>query len=121
RRSGVTIRAKGGIATSPVLRQMEFRAGGVNTVRGFEYGTMRGQAFWAAQLDVAPLPGRIRPVVFLDAGRASAAGDLFEGRVLVGAGAGLSIFNGALRFQLSRALSPDDATLRFDIVAGAPR
>ncbi len=120
-RRGATIRAKAGIATSTDLAQMQFRAGGVNTVRGFDYGTLRGQAFWAAQLDVAPIAGRIRPVLFADAGRASAPSDLFHGRVLAGAGVGLSVFGGLLRLDLSRRLSPGDGTLRFDVTAGAPR
>ncbi len=120
-RRGATIRAKAGIATSTDLEQMQFRAGGVNTVRGFDYGTLRGRAFWAAQLDVAPIAGRLRPVLFADAGRASAPGELFEGRVLVGAGVGLSVFGGLLRFDLSRRLSPGDGTLRFDVTAGGPR
>jgi hypothetical protein len=121
KRAGVTIRLKGGIATAPTLRQVAFRLGGVGTVRGHQYGVRRGQAFWATQLDFAPLPGRLRPVLFLDAGQAGAAGDLFAGRVLAGAGAGVSLFSGLLRFDLSRSLSPDDATLRFDIVVQAPR
>jgi len=118
---GATIRAKAGIATNTDLQQMQFRVGGVNTVRGFDYGTLRGQAFWATQLDIAPIRGRIRPVLFADAGRASAPGDLFEGQVLVGAGVGLSVFGGLLRLDLSRRLSPGDGTLRFDVSAGAPR
>ncbi|HEX5386715.1 MAG TPA: hypothetical protein VFW66_08460 [Gemmatimonadales bacterium] len=118
---GVTLRAQGGIATVPTLAQMAFRAGGLATVRGFDYGTQRGQAFWSAQLDVAPIPARIRPVAFIDAGRSAAARDLFSGRVLVGAGIGLSLLRGALRFDLSRRLSPDVATLRFDIVVGGVR
>jgi hypothetical protein len=118
---GATIRAKAGFATDSDLPQMEFRAGGINTVRGFDYGVMRGRAFWAAQLDVAPIRGRIRPVLFADAGRAAEPGDLFEGRVLVGAGAGISLFGGLLRFDLSRRLSPGNGTLRFDVTAGAPR
>ncbi|MGH7632059.1 MAG: ShlB/FhaC/HecB family hemolysin secretion/activation protein [Gemmatimonadales bacterium] len=120
-RRGATIRAKAGIATATDLGQMQFRAGGVNTVRGFDYATLRGRAFWAAQLDVTPIAGRLRPVLFADAGRASAPGELFEGRVLVGAGVGLSVFGGLLRFDLSRRLSPGDGTLRFDVTAGAPR
>ena len=58
-----------------------------------------------------PLPGRLRPVLFLDAGQAGGAGTLFSGRVLAGAGVGLSVFGGLLRFDLSRAVSPDDATV----------
>ncbi|HET8624592.1 MAG TPA: ShlB/FhaC/HecB family hemolysin secretion/activation protein [Gemmatimonadales bacterium] len=120
-RRGITIRGKAGIATSTDLDQMQFRVGGMNTVRGFDYGSQRGQAFWAAQLDVAPIRGRIRPVLFADAGRAADPSDLFEGDVLVGAGVGVSIFGGLLRLDLSRRLSPGNGTLRFDVTAGAPR
>jgi hypothetical protein len=121
KRRGLTVRVKGGIATSPTLRQAAFRLGGIGTVRGHEYGVGRGQAFWAAQVDLAPLPGRLRPVLFLDTGQAGDAGGLFSGRMLTGAGAGLSLFSGLLRFDLSRSLTPDDATLRFDIVVQAAR
>jgi hypothetical protein len=120
-RRGVTMRGKAGIATSTDLDQMQFRAGGINTVRGFDYGSQRGQAFWAAQLDIAPIPGRIRPVLFADVGRAADPSDLFKGDVLVGAGVGVSIFGGLIRFDLSRRLSPGNSTLRFDVTAGAPR
>lgn len=120
-RAGATLRLKSGIATSPTLSQMQFRAGGLATVRGFDYGTQRGQAFWAAQLDVTPLETSIRPVVFVDAGRAAAAQDLFSGQVLVGGGVGVSLMGGLVRFDLSRRLSPDVARLRFDIVIAAVR
>jgi hypothetical protein len=119
--AGATIRVKAGIATSPVLPQMAFRLGGINTVRGFDYGTMTGQAFWAAQLDMTPLGGRIRPVAFIDAGQAGTAGDVFDSKALVGAGIGLSLLRGALRFDLSRQLSPDNSGIRFDIVVGGVR
>jgi len=39
----------------------------------------------------------------------------------VGAGVGLSLLRGAIRFDLSRQLSPDNSGIRFDIVVGAPR
>ena len=120
--SGATLRLKAGVATSPTLRQSEFRVGGPATVRGFEYGSDRGQAFWAAQLDLAPLGGRSRPVAFLDAGQADRAADLFSSTALVGAGVGVSLFHGALRFDLSHPLTPDDGgKVRFDIVVQAVR
>jgi hypothetical protein len=119
--AGGTLRAKAGIASNPLLPQSAFRLGGLNTVRGFDYGTLRGQAFWAAQLDVTPLPSRIRPVLFLDAGQAGPADGLFSTRALVGAGLGLSLLRGGLRFDVSRRLSPDVARLRFDLVIGAVR
>jgi hypothetical protein len=121
-RAGATLRVKGGVASSPTLQQMQFRAGGLGTVRGFDYGAQRGQAFWAAQLDVTPLRTPIRPVFFIDAGRAAPADSLFSnGRVLVGAGVGLSLLRGLVRFDLSRRLSPDVPRVRFDVIFGAVR
>jgi hypothetical protein len=121
-RRGATLRLKAGIATSPTLQQSLFRLGGQATVRGFDYGTRRGQSFWAAQLDVAPFRGRLRPVAFADAGQAADPSDLFSSTVLAGAGAGVSFFGGALRFDLSYPLTPDTGgKLRFDIVVQAPR
>ncbi len=118
---GLTVRAKAGVASSPVLPQSAFRLGGVNTVRGHEYGARLGEAFWAGQVDVTPLAGRLRPVLFVDAGQAGGTDALFSGRVLAGAGVGLSFFGGLLRFDLSRPLNPDDAKLRFDIVVQGAR
>ena len=120
-RRGLTVRLKGGLATRPTLRQSAFRLGGVGTVRGHDYGERRGQAFWAAQLDLAPLGGRLRPVLFADLGQAGGAGSVFSGRVLAGVGAGLSLFGGLIRFDLSRSVSPDRPTVRFDFVIQAPR
>jgi hypothetical protein len=121
KRQGLTVRVKGGIATEPTLRQTAFRLGGIGTVRGHDYGARSGQAFWAGQLDVTPLAGRLRPVLFVDAGQAGAAGSVFSGRVLSGAGVGLSVFGGLLRLDLSRAVTPDEATIRFDIVVQGAR
>jgi len=121
-RLGATLRLKAGIATSPTLQQSQFRLGGQATVRGFDYGFRRGQSFWAAQLDVTPFRGRLRPVVFADAGQAADPSDLFSSTVLAGAGAGVSLFGGALRFDLSYPLTPDiGGKVRFDIVVQAPR
>lgn len=119
---GVTLELKGGVATRPTLPQSLFRLGGVSTVRGFEYGALRGQAFWAARLDVAPFGGRLRPVVFADAGQAARLENLFSSQALAGAGVGLSVFNGLLRFDLSHPITPDvGGKVRFDIVAQAAR
>ena len=118
---GLTVRLKSGIATSPTLPQSEFRLGGIGTVRGHDYGERRGQAFWAAQVDVAPVKGRLRPVLFVDAGQAGGAESLLSGKVLAGAGVGLSMFGGFLRFDLSHSLAPDDPGLRFDIAVQQPR
>jgi hypothetical protein len=119
---GATLGLKAGIATGPTLQQSLFRLGGQQTVRGFDYGTRRGQAFWAAQLDFSPFGGRLRPVAFVDVGQAANPADLFSSTALAGAGAGVSLFGGALRFDLSHSLTPDTGgKVRFDIVVQAPR
>lgn len=119
---GITLRIKAGAATEPVMPQMAFRLGGLNTIRGFEYGIRRGPTFWATQLDVALVGGRVRPVIFLDAGQAASLSDLTSSTALVGGGAGLSLFSGLVRFDLSHPISPDGGgKLRFDIVIQAAR
>ncbi|MEA2725309.1 MAG: hypothetical protein QOH59_3080 [Gemmatimonadales bacterium] len=119
---GVTVRLKAGAATEPAMPQTLFRLGGLGTVRGFEYGTLRAPAFWAAQVDITPFGARVRPVIFLDAGQASPISSLFSSSALVGGGVGLSLFNGLIRFDLSRAIAPDQsAKVRFDLVVQGVR
>lgn len=119
---GLTIRIKAGAATQPATAQSLFRVGGLSTVRGFEYGTLRAPAFWAGQIDFTPFGGRIRPVIFFDAGQAADVPDLFSSRALAGAGAGLSLFSGFVRFDLSRPVSPNHGDkIRFDLVIRGAR
>jgi hypothetical protein len=114
---GITLRLKAGAGTEPAMPQTLFRLGGLGTVRGFEYGTLRAPAFWAAQLDITPFGARMRPVIFLDAGQTSRISSLFSASALVGGGVGLSLFSGLIRFDLSRPISPDQSgKVRFDLV-----
>jgi len=116
-RQEITVRIKAGAGTEPALPQTLFRLGGLHTVRGFEYGTVRAPAFWAAQLDLAPVGGRFRPVLFIDAGQGGRIGDLFSSRAFVGGGIGLSLFHGLVRLDFSRPISPDvGGKVRFDLV-----
>lgn len=120
--AGASLRVKAGIATDRAPAQSQFRLGGLATVRGFDYGERRGQAFWAAQLDIAPFRGRLRPVAFVDAGQAARPADVFSSGALVGAGVGVSLLGGALRFDLSHPVTPDTGgKVRFDIVVQAVR
>ncbi|MGZ8399500.1 MAG: BamA/TamA family outer membrane protein, partial [Gemmatimonadales bacterium] len=119
---GVTVRLKAGAGTEPAMPQTLFRVGGLGTVRGFEYGTLRAPAFWAAQVDITPFGARVRPVIFLDAGQASEISSLFSSSALVGGGVGLSLFSGLIRFDLSRAIAPDQSSkVRFDLVVRGVR
>ncbi|HLB54985.1 MAG TPA: hypothetical protein VJK71_07750, partial [Gemmatimonadales bacterium] len=62
--TGLTLRVRSGIATRPTLPQLGFRAGGQGSVRGFDYGMQRGDAFWAVQADLSPWRRVVRPVFF---------------------------------------------------------
>lgn len=110
-----TLAVRAGITTNSPLPQQTFRIGGLGTVRGFDYGTRRGQAFWAAQLDWPLRRGLLQPVVFVDAGQAAAATDLFGSRALAGGGAGLALLGGLLRFDLSYPMTDGGSGLRFDL------
>jgi hypothetical protein len=113
----LTIQLQAGASTEPGLPQTAFRLGGPNSVRGFEYGTRRGPAFWAAQTDLTLVRGRFRPILFADAGQTGRTGDLLSSRALVGAGAGLALLRGLIRFDLSRAITPEiSRKLRFDLL-----
>ena len=122
-RTGVTLRARAGVATDTTLPQLAFRAGGQGSARGFDYGTQRGDAFWALQSDWSPSGDGIRPVLFLDAAQAGPIGALGRRRVLVGGGAGVSFLRGLVRLDLSHAISPRPAgsAFRLDLIFGAPR
>ena len=119
---GLTVSVRSGIASDTTLPQALFRAGGLRTVRGFDYGARRGQAFWSVQTDLALSESwGIRPVIFLDAGQASRPEDLFASEPLVGGGIGVSLLRGLIRFDLSHPITDYPKGLRFDLVFLAPR
>lgn len=107
RRRAPTLRLTAGATTSPQVDQMSFRVGAGQTVRGFEYGTLRAQSFWALQGEV-PLGGKWwHPVVFLDAaqgGSLEGPGEIWSAPVLVGGGIGWRWLGGLVRVDLARAL-----------------
>jgi hypothetical protein len=119
---GATLRLKAGIAEASAPSQLQFRLGGRETVRGFDYAVLGGRSFWAAQLDVSPLSGTIRPVLFIDAGQAGEPDALFQSRALVGGGAGVSMYSPLLhttliRLDVSHPITPDNGDAwRFDLV-----
>jgi hypothetical protein len=115
RRARLAVR--GGHVLGDSLPQLEFRAGGRHTVRGYEYGVRRGRGVWAAQGEVEIYPNEwVAPVLMLDVGNVIGqdAGD-----PLVGAGVGLSVGNGWLRFDLVKGLNPGSA-VRADLGVQIP-
>jgi hemolysin activation/secretion protein len=121
--AGATLRFKGGLATDPVPVQLAWRVGGQATVRGFDYGVQRGDAFWAVQSDWTLSTRAVRPVLFVDAGQATVRRAPGSPPVLVGGGVGLSALNGLLRLDLSHPVTPRPAGsgLRLDLIFGAAR
>jgi hypothetical protein len=113
RTGALTIR--GGASLGDDIPQLEFRLGGPHTVRGYPYGTRRDREIWAAQVDLALARSPFwAPVVFVD------VGDTFSADPLVGAGVGLSLLNGLIRFSLAKGLNPS-TDVRFDLAFRAPR
>lgn len=107
---------KAGRSFGARLPQLLFRVGGPQTVRGYPYGALRGDALWSGQLDIALRRSWLAtPVVFADAGGTFSAND-----PLVGAGFGWSFFGGFFRLNLAKGLDPARA-VRFDLLFTAPR
>ncbi len=120
----VTTRIKLGAAPGAVdVPQLALRAGGQQTVRGYDFGVATGEALWSVQLDIArPGRGTLRPVLFLDAGQAATFTGLGDAPVLLGVGAGYSLLNGLIRAELSHPLTEQNGRgLRFDLVFGGVR
>lgn len=118
RRSG-TLTLRTGYAVGDSIPQLEFRAGGPFTVRGYDYGYRRGAGGWSAQLDWA-LRARgwvWTPVVFAD------VGDTYRGgpfKPLVGVGGGISFLGGFARLNAAWGVNPETG-FRFDLLFRAPR
>ena len=111
RRHGRVV-ARAGQMVGDSLPQLEFRAGGRYTVRGYEYGTRRGRGVWSVQseLEIRPNPW-VAPVALVDVGNVTGSG---SGEPLVGVGLGLSVGNGWLRLDLVKGVNPA-AVMRADL------
>ena len=88
--------------------QRNWYLGGSQTVRGQRPGREVGDGFWFARAEVAHGVGVIRPVVFADLGW---AGDRRNwrsiGLPMSGVGAGASILDGLVRFDVARGINPE--------------
>jgi Haemolysin secretion/activation protein ShlB/FhaC/HecB len=110
RHGDVEVRAGHMIGDS--LPQLEFRAGGRYTVRGYEYGVRRGRGAWSVQSEVEIVPNAwVAPVALIDIGNVIGPG---SGDPLIGVGLGLSVGNGWLRLDLVKGVNPA-AVVRADL------
>ena len=119
-----TLRVKGGVALGvDSVPQLALRAGGLNTVRGYDFGVQQGDVLWAAQLDIStPSRSAVKWVGFIDAGQAGFRSDFAASRVLSGAGVGISVLGGVVRAELSHPITEAQGRgFRFDLVFGGAR
>jgi len=97
----------GGTSFGEMPLQRAWFLGGSQTVRGQRPGTAAGNAFWLARAEVAQGFSAVRPVLFADMGW---AGDRRNwsaiGVPVSGAGAGFSVLDGLLRFDVARGIKP---------------
>jgi len=113
----VRLAARAGHMLGDSLPQLEFRAGGRHTVRGYEYGVRQGRGVWAVQGEIEIHPNEwVAPVLLVDVGNVIGDGG---GSPLVGAGLGLSVGNGWLRIDLVKGLHPA-AVVRADLGIQVP-
>ena len=98
----------GGSSVGALPLQRNWFLGGSQTVRGLRPGAGQGDAFWMARGEVAHGVGVIRPVVFADIGWAGDRRNWSDiGKPLAGVGAGFSMMDGLLRFDVARGLQPE--------------
>ncbi len=101
----LALTASVGSSVGDVPPQRNWFLGGLRTVRGSPPGSAVGDAYWFLRQEVGTKFGAVRPVVFFDAGWAGARDAFGEGRVLRGAGGGLSFLDGIFRLDIARNLA----------------
>lgn len=103
--------AAGTTGGTPPVQRWWF-LGGAHTVRGQPTGAMAGNAFWLGRVELGSSFVLARPVVFADIGWAGERSDFGNpGTPMSGAGAGLSVMDGMIRFDLAKGIEPN-RTLR---------
>jgi len=100
--------ASGGASGGTLPVQRLWYLGGPFTVHGQGPGTAVGDAYWFGRAELGWGTSKLRPIVFGDIGWAGDRHDWRNpGRPISGAGAGASVLDGLIRFDLSRGIDPD--------------
>jgi hypothetical protein len=98
----------GGSAVGTLPTQRYWFLGGSQTVRGQGPGRETGDAFWLARIELARGTALMRPTLFSDFGWAGDRHDWQKiGLPMSGVGAGFSVLDGLVRFDVARGLNPD--------------
>ena len=111
---GVAVEGAAGTSSGGLPVQSQFYLGGPNTLRGYDGGVIRGDAFWRGRVELGTSMPAARLVVFSDAGWAGDRADFTHGKPLVGVGVGAAFLDGIIRVDLSRATRAPTGW-RFDI------
>ena len=105
----VALTLAGGTSVGTLPIQRNWFLGGTQTVRGLRPGTGVGDGFWMARAEAGYGFQAFRPVIFGDIGWAGDRTQWREiGTPLAGVGAGFSILDGLVRFDVARGLQPVD-------------
>jgi hypothetical protein len=111
----VSLTVAGGSSVGEVPPQRYWFLGGSRTVRGHRPGTEAGDAFWLARAEIAHGLGVVRPVLFGDIGWAGDRRTWRDiGQPMSGAGAGITILDGLIRFDVARGITPKPGQWRVD-------
>jgi hypothetical protein len=78
--------------------------GGSGTLRGYHAGAMIGESFWRGRAEIGYGHPAVRLVGFSDVGWAGPRDEFRNGKPLLSVGAGFSIMDGILRFDVARGL-----------------
>jgi hypothetical protein len=91
---------RGGWSAGTAPFQRLWGIGGLATVRGFTYGSQRGDSYWTGRLELSPRRKAITPVLFGDVGWAGSTEDWPGREPLWSFGVGASFLWGILRTDL---------------------
>ncbi|UCC49797.1 MAG: hypothetical protein JSV41_06465 [Gemmatimonadota bacterium] len=103
----IALAADAGWTGGEVPPQREWRIGGLQTLRGYEYAVGQGDSFWAGRIEAAYKRGAIAPVVFADFAWAGDTEEWPGDDPTWSVGAGVSLLWGALRADLAFPESGD--------------
>lgn len=98
------VEGQAGTTLGSAPAQRAWFVGGTGSLRGYQGGVLRGTAFWRARGELATQIPAARIALFSDLGWAGPRDAFDRGRPLWSAGAGASLLDGLVRFDLARAL-----------------
>lgn len=103
----LSLTASAGTSAGTLPQQRNWFLGGQYTVHAQRAGSASGNSFWLGRSELTFGSPMVRPVVFADIGWAGSRSDWTHStHALSGAGAGASIFDGILRFDVSHGIRP---------------